>query len=657
MTASRSSAWSPVVNPARSHHGRWRPFERAEVFALPKPSHSNLVVRLSFHFGYYWLSLVAKMPRISPETIEQVAAALNIVDVVGSYFPLKKAGVEFRALCPFHQEKTPSFYVNPDKQTFYCFGCGRGGTVFQFVQEYEHVDFPEAVRRLAHRAAIPIIEAEPSPEEQEKQNQRKRLLRLHFEAADWFHRNLLRTKAGEIARDYMRGRQLNIDIARQWRIGYAPNSWNAFRSWAIQVGFSKEELVLSGLVKLRDEGNPRSDVYDRFRDRLMFPITNELGEVVAFSGRVLQPKAAGGKYINSPESPLFSKGNLLFGLEKSKRTIAQSRQAVVLEGQVDLIVAFAAGIENVVAPLGTALTERHAALLKRFATEVVLFFDADAAGERAAERAIEVLYAAGLQVRLGKLPSGEDPDSLVRKEGAEQFRLRINEAKDFLEHELERSATRDQSVAQRVESAHRIARFIGLISEPVLRDTTISRVMARLSLSREAVEQAIASHRKGTGRNSLLEPVETGIAQPEHKISAFCNIFMTDVATLQWVRRQPWKEILAGVAGTEILIKILDSDLQSDNPASVSAFLATLEATDAAILSSALALKPIEPGRAYWSGLVQEELRLRKSRIKAALRLNSDKPEAYAQAQAELNRVLELESHFTAAFKNLEPGS
>ncbi|MFY9984281.1 MAG: DNA primase [Chthoniobacterales bacterium] len=614
-------------------------------------------MRLSFHFGYYWLSLVAKMPRISPETIQQVAAALNIVDVVGSYFPLKKSGIEFRALCPFHQEKTPSFYVNPDKQTFYCFGCGRGGTVFQFVQEYEHVDFPEAVRRLAHRAAIPIIEAEPSPEEQEKQNQRKRLLRLHFEAADWFHRNLLRTKAGEIARDYMRGRQLNIDIARQWRIGYAPNSWNAFRSWAIQVGFSKEELVLSGLVKLRDEGNPRSDVYDRFRDRLMFPITNELGEVVAFSGRVLQPKAAGGKYINSPESPLFSKGNLLFGLEKSKRTIAQSRQAVVLEGQVDLIVAFAAGIENVVAPLGTALTERHAALLKRFATEVVLFFDADAAGERAAERAIEVLYAAGLQVRLGKLPSGEDPDSLVRKEGAEQFRLRINEAKDFLEHELERSATRDQSVAQRVESAHRIARFIGLISEPVLRDTTISRVMARLSLSREAVEQAIASHRKGTGRNSLLEPVETGIAQPEHKISAFCNIFMTDVATLQWVRSQPWKEILAGVAGTEILIKILDSDLQSDNPASVSAFLATLEATDAAILSSALALKPIEPGRAYWSGLVQEELRLRKSRIKAALRLNSDKPEACAQAQAELNRVLELESHFTAAFKNLEPGS
>ena len=598
------------------------------------------------------------MPRISPETIEQVAAALNIVDVVGSYFPLKRSGIEFRALCPFHQEKTPSFYVNPDKQTFYCFGCGRGGSVFQFVQEYEHVDFPEAVRRLAHRAAIPIIEAEPSPEEQEKQNQRKRLLRLHFEAAEWFHRNLLRTKAGEIARNYMRGRQLDIEIARKWRIGYAPNSWNAFRRWAEETGFSKEELVVSGLVKLRDEGNPRSDVYDRFRDRLMFPITNELGKVVAFSGRVLQPNAAGGKYINSPESPLFSKGNLLFGMEKSKRAIAHAHQAVVLEGQVDLIVAFAAGIENVVAPLGTALTERHASLLKRFATEAILFFDADAAGERAAERAIEVLYAAGLQVRLGKLPPGEDPDSLLRKEGAEQFRLRINQAKDFLDHELERSATREQTVAQRVESAHRIARFVGLISEPVLRDTTISRVMARLSLSREAVDQAIASHRKGMGRSRLLDPIETFSAPPEHKISALCYIFMTDVDTLRWVREQPWKEILAEVAGTEILTKILESAMQSDNPASVSAFLGTLEPKDAAALSNALALRPIEAAqRSYWCGLVQKEVQVRKSRIQGALRLNSDKPEAYAQAEAELKQIVELEACFAPFFGSLERDS
>jgi DNA primase len=426
----------------------------------------------------------------------------------------------------------------------------------------------------------------------------------------------------------------------------------------VEAGFSKEELVVSGLVKLRDEGNPRSDVYDRFRDRLMFPITNELGEVVAFSGRVLQPNAAGGKYINSPESPLFSKGNLLFGMEKSKRSIAHARQAVVLEGQVDLIVAFAAGIENVVAPLGTALTERHASLLKRFATEVILFFDADAAGERAAERAIEVLYAAGLQVRLGELPPGEDPDSLLRKDGAERFRLRISQAKDFLEHELERSATREQTVAQRVESAHRIARFVGLISEPVLRDTTISRVMARLSLSREAMEQAIASHRKGVGRSRLLEPIEIAMAPAEHKITALCYILMTDADALRWIRQQPWKEILTGLAGTEILTKILESDVQSDSASSVSAFLATLEPKDAAALSNALALRPFEVARRnYWCGLVQKEIGVRKKRIQGALRLNSDKPEAYAQADAELRQILELEARFAPFFESLEPDS
>jgi DNA primase len=596
------------------------------------------------------------MPRISAENIEQVAAALNIVDVIASYFPLKRAGVEFRALCPFHQEKTPSFYVNPDKQTFYCFGCGRGGSIFQFVQEYEHVDFPEAVRRLAHRAAISIVEDETSPEEEEKQNQRKRLLRLHFEAAAWFHRNLLRTKAGEIARNYMRGRQLNIEIARQWRIGYAPNSWSAFRSWALEAGFSKEEMVSSGLVKLRDEGNPRSEVYDRFRDRLMFPITNELGEVVAFSGRVLQPNASGGKYINSPESPLFSKGNILFGLEKSKRTIAHTRQAVVLEGQVDLIVAFAAGIENVVAPLGTALTERHASLLKRFSTEVILFFDADAAGERATERAIEVLYAAGLQVRLGKLPLGEDPDSLVRKEGPEQFRIRISQARDFLDFELERSPTRDQSTAQRVVFARRIARFIALISEPVLRDTTISRVMSRLSLSREAVEQEIANHRKGFGRSLLTEPDKAIVVQPKHEIAVLCNVFMTDVKMLGWVRKQPWEEVLTGVAGTEILTRILASDMHSDTSASVSAFLATLEPADAAVLSSALALKPIEEiaRRSYWCGFVNREIRSRRSHIESALRLSWEEPEAHRKVEAELKQLLELETRFTSFFEDIQ---
>ncbi|MBV8641993.1 MAG: DNA primase, partial [Verrucomicrobia bacterium] len=371
------------------------------------------------------------MPRIAQETVEKVAAASDIVEIIGSYFPLKRAGTEFRAICPFHQEKTPSFFVSPSKQSYYCHGCGAGGAVFQFLMQYENIEFPEAVRRLAARAGIPIIEDEIDAEEEAKQSLRKRLLRLHFEAATWFHSNLLRTQAAAHARSYLKDRGINIEIAKRWQIGYSPNAWDALVTWANRAGFTKEELVESGLVKAREEGNPRSNIYDRFRDRLMFPISNDIGEVIAFSGRILRPEAKGGKYVNSPETPLFSKGSILFGLNQSKRFVANARQAIVLEGQLDLITSFEAGIQNVVAPQGTALTERHAALLRRFADEVILFFDADSAGQKAAERALEILFGAGLQVRLGELPPGEDPDSLIRKLGGDAFRARVDIAEDF----------------------------------------------------------------------------------------------------------------------------------------------------------------------------------------------------------------------------------
>ena len=368
---------------------------------------------------------------LAQETVEQVAAASDIVAVISSYFPLKRAGTEFRALCPFHQERTPSFFVNPSKQSYYCHGCGAGGAVFQFLMQYENIDFPEAVRRLASRAGIAIIVEELSQEEEAKQSLRKRLLRLHFEASAWYHSNLLRTKAAAHARSYLQSRGINIETAKRWQIGYAPKTWDSLVHWATDSGFTREELMASGLAKPREEGNPRSRIYDRFRDRLMFPIHNDFGEVVAFSGRILDPNASGGKYVNSPETPLFSKGNLLFGLHQSKRFIANARQAVVLEGQLDLITTFEAGIQNVVAPQGTALTARQAALLHRFADEVVLFFDADAAGQKAAERALEVLFAAGLQVKMGEMPPGEDPDSLIRKSGSDAFRARVDSAEDF----------------------------------------------------------------------------------------------------------------------------------------------------------------------------------------------------------------------------------
>jgi DNA primase len=592
------------------------------------------------------------MPRISPETIEQVTAALNIVDVIGSYFPLRRAGTEFRALCPFHQEKTPSFYVNPDKQTFYCFGCQRGGSLIQFVEEYEHVDFPEAVRRLAARAGIAIQQEEFSAEEEEKQSLRKRLLRLHFEAADWLHRNLLRTRAAEAARAYLSQRGLNIDIAKRWQIGYAPDSWTALADWGQTNGFSREELISSGLVKLKDEKSPRSRIYDRFRHRLMFPISNDLGEIIAFSGRQIDPNATGGKYVNSPESPLFSKGNVLFGLSKSKRSIARTRQAIVLEGQIDLITTFEAGIENVVAPQGTALTERHATLLKRFAEEIVLFFDADAAGERAAERALEILFGVGLQVRIGVLPGGEDPDSLIRKGGIENFRTLIAEAKDFFDFEIERGlgASADQSVALRVALARRVTQFAGLVPDPVVRDTMMNRLASRLGLPRESLEQVAAQQRRNQSARDLSPDLAANrMAPPRHEIAVLCNLVLTDQKLVEWVRDQPWRAVLEPISGTELLQKILGSAAQPEIPSSIATFLAGLEKAEAAALSQILTLKPIDESvrSIFWKEFALRELRSRRQRLESVLRLSEASGNEDPKRLAEIKEVLDLESHIT----------
>src|ERR1700733_10738473 len=592
------------------------------------------------------------MPRIPQETREQVAAASDIVAVVSSYFPLKRAGTEFRAICPFHQEKTPSFYVNPSKQSYYCHGCGAGGAVFQFLMQYENIDFPESVRRLAARAGITIVEAELSAEEETKQSLRKRLLRLHFEASAWFHSNLLRTKAAAHARTYLQNRAINIETAKRWQLGYAPNTWDSLVQWATAAGFVKEELIESGLVKLREEGNPRSRFYDGFRDRLMFPIHNDFGEVVAFSGRILDPKASGGKYVNSPETPLFSKGNLLFGLHQSKRSIAKAGQAIVLEGQLDLITTFEAGIQNVVAPQGTALTARHAALLRRFADEVILFFDADAAGQKAAERALEVLFGAGLRVKIGQMPAGEDPDSLIRKSGSDAFRERVESAEDFFDFQINRnlSATESKTIAGRVSFARKMSQFIGVVPDLVVRDTLISGLASRLKIPRETLQQMVHLSSKQTQARSLEEDVPASQApMPRHDLAVICKGALVIPDLLSQIRRQPWKSILQHVDGAELISKIFESALDPREPASIASFFAALPKSETAVLSLLLAKEGLNEkmGQLYWTQLAAGELQRRKRQIETVLRLAGDDLPAQQQANEELKEVLDLESRFT----------
>src|SRR4051812_45517439 len=287
------------------------------------------------------------MGTIPSQNIEQIAAANDIVEVVGSYFPLRRAGTNFKALCPFHQEKTPSFTVSPQRQTFHCFGCGVGGSVFRFVMDYEHIDFPASVRKLGDRVGIPVVEDRTISADEDRQHEARRtLLQLHGEAAEWFHHNLLKKEWARAARDYLKKRGIDSAVAKNWQIGYAPDEWDAFLKWAREHGYERRQLLQSGLVKLRDEDNPQGEFYDRFRGRIMFPICNDIGEVVAFSGRTLLKDAEAAKYINSPETPLFRKGNVLFGLNKTKRDLIDAQSAIVCEGQLDLISLFEAGIKN-----------------------------------------------------------------------------------------------------------------------------------------------------------------------------------------------------------------------------------------------------------------------------------------------------------------------
>jgi len=563
------------------------------------------------------------MGTIPSDTIEQIAAANDIVEVIGSYFPLKRAGANFKALCPFHQEKTPSFHVSPQRQTFHCFGCGVGGSVFRFVMDHEHIDFPAAVRKLAARVGIPVIE-ERGPSGEERQHEARRvLLRLHAEAAQWFHDNLLKKEFAEPARDYLKKRGISAEIAKRWQLGFAPDEWDAFGSWARARGYDARELIASGLVKTKDDADRAPDQtsnlkpqtsYDRFRGRIMFPICNDVGEVIAFSGRLLENETESAKYINSPETPLFRKGNVLFGLHKTKRGLIEANSAIVCEGQLDLITLYEAGITNVVAPQGTAFTESQARLLKRFVDEVVLCFDADAAGNKAAERSLDALLQNDLIVRVAEMPAGEDPDSLVRQEGKEEFEKRVAAARDFFDYWIGREvAIVDlSSLGAKMQLARKLAETVSRVHDPMMRGEIVSKVSSRLGVSaldfatllrnakRESVP-ASESRRRGTA------------PAPRHDIAMLCLLALRDEEARNFLRGENWREVLAQMPDAEILVRILESELRMNNPASLNAFMATLSPAEEGLVSSWLLQKmPAKPGtmaEEWWLGIRQAVLR------------------------------------------------
>lgn len=598
------------------------------------------------------------MSLIPPETIEQITAANDIVEVIGGYFPLKRSGPVFKALCPFHQERTPSFSVNPQRQIFKCFGCGAGGSVIRFVMNYENLDFISAAKKLAERAGIRIEQGEMSAEDTARYSMRRRLLALHAEAAEFFHWHLLKKPSAQIARDYLKTRGIGGEIAKSWKLGYAPDEWDAMRAFGEEKGFSDEELIASGLVKLRDEENPRGEFYDRFRARVMFPICNDTGEVIAFSGRVLEADAKAAKYVNSPETMLFTKGAVLFGLHKSKRPLIDAKSAIVCEGQLDLITAFEAGVQNVIAPQGTAFTEKQARILKRYVEEVVLCFDADIAGEKAAERSLASLLAENLIVRVAEMPPGEDPDSMIRGKGAGAFQERITAAKDFFDFQIDRLASKPDFATPRgkMAAARKMAESISLIRDAVLRETVMHKVTQRLEVSAQEFVKLLKAPTEKKAEPEEHSPDEPMPIVLDPTIRLLAQVALRDAAAREWLLDEPWDSMLGDDPEAALLVKILGADLNPDEPSSIHVFMTTLDATEESAVSGLLEDKPPSLPMAIahdcWRALERRKIKLRMESLQSRMRTPDLPGDEVAKLQKE---ILDLQKRLSDIARPLSP--
>jgi DNA primase len=409
------------------------------------------------------------------------------VQVVQARVPLRRAGIAWKGLCPFHGEKTPSFTVNEDRRTFKCFGCGVGGDVIKFIELYDKITFPEAVRQLANSVGLTVPEGEGSRESAAGQRDREALLKAH-EVASAFFREQLQAPGGVAARRLLEQRRLTPETVALLGIGFAPRTGNGLRQRLSREGFPDAVQQTSGLVVQREDGS----LADRFRGRLMIPICRESGPIVAFGGRAMEA-GQHPKYLNSPETPIYVKGRTLYGLHLSKGAIARTRHAVMVEGYFDVAQALQAGISNVVASSGTALTTAQARLLKRFAAKVVLSFDPDTAGQGAAAKTSELLVSEGLQVNVAMLPAGDDPDNFIQKHGGASYQEQLRGSRPYLEYLLDRAAAEfDLAKAEdRRAFLNQMLEVAARIPDAAARDQFADRLSHKAQITEEVVRAEI----------------------------------------------------------------------------------------------------------------------------------------------------------------------
>ena len=504
---------------------------------------------------------------IAPEIVEQVRHACDIVDVIGQYVTLKKSGSKYKALSPFQKEKTPSFFVDPAKQIFKCFSSGHGGDVFKFLMVHDNTTFPEAVRRLAQRAGVVIPES--GPHDPQARSRREELLALYAGVASYWQKLLHSDPGAEPARAYLKSREMDSALADEFGLGYAPDGWDTTLNWARKAGYSPDALETGRMVATSESGK----TYDFFRKRLMIPICDPEGQVVAFSGRLLDPEVKAQKYVNSPETPIFSKSKILFGLNKTRRPIIEAESAILCEGQIDLMRCWQKGVRNVVAPQGTAFTDQQARTLKRLAKEVIICFDADNAGQNAAQRAIDVLLKEDVQIRIARIPQGEDPDSLLRKQPVAVFETILQEAKDYTRHLLDAACAKEDVVSPRGRGAvaQEMAQVISHIPNAVQREGFLLEVARRLQVTRSMVEEEVRKAEAQQRRVPVYANPETGTPddaaeetpmeplQPDKLIEALLSLLLMHPELVPQVSRTLDPKWLEDLAGAPLLQQLMES--------------------------------------------------------------------------------------------------
>jgi DNA primase len=465
----------------------------------------------------------------SEELLDQIRDANDVVDLISEYVPLKKRGKNFVGLCPFHSEKDASFTVTPDKQIFYCFGCGEGGNVISFLMKHEKLSFPETVKLLAKRANIPL------PKESFDGRRAKQLDKLYYAnqvANEYFQKNFHRGVPGKRARQYLKKRGFDSETQKLFSLGFAPSDWEGLINYVRTKGIEVEVLNQAGLAVPRAEA---AGFYDRFRGRITFPTLNLSGKIVGFGGRVLDDKETP-KYLNSPETPIYQKGKILYGLNLSKDEIRQKESAILVEGYVDLISLYQAGIKNVVASSGTAFTQNQARLLARYAEGVFLFFDADSAGQSATFRSVDLLFSEGLEVFVVSLEPGEDPDSLLRKSGVGAVTERIKKARPFIDFKYESLGKDFEELSMRKQEKviFDLAETAGKITDEIRRNLFIKKIAQTFGISEASITKLVDKktsfnlRRRQSGDSKVKLQGESSLSRQEEIERGLLRILMED---------------------------------------------------------------------------------------------------------------------------------